>query len=81
MSAQEFQRWMAYYNIEPFGANRDNWHMATMASLYASAHTQKGKQSLTTDDFMFKDPETEKINHIREMMAKFSARATPKDDG
>jgi len=79
MGAQEFQRWMAYYNIEPFGAIRDNWHMARLGSLYASVHTPRGRPSMTSDDFMFKDPATTQRDHIKTMMARFNAVSTPKD--
>lgn len=79
MSALEFQRWMAFYNIEPFGANRDNWHMARLAVMYAGVHTPRGKPRPDVDDFMFKDQHTQHRDQIRTMMARLDAVAVPKD--
>jgi hypothetical protein len=43
MSSAEFAEWMAYYQIEPFGQERDNWHAATLATLIAGSAGAKGE--------------------------------------
>lgn len=48
---------MAYDTLEPFGAIRDNWHMAVQASLFSAAHTPKGKQPPSPSEFIYKTPE------------------------
>ncbi len=79
LSAQELQRWMVYYNIEPFGAWRDNWHAAMALAMTANLNRGRGKPALSSDDFMFKDPQTTHNDHIKEMMARFNAASKPKD--
>ena len=51
----EFTYLKKYYQIEPFGAVRDNWHMAVMASQFASAHTGKGKSAPRMSNYFYKD--------------------------
>ncbi len=75
MGANEFDQWREYYALEPFGQERDNWHMATLASLYMSAHSKK---RTTASDFMYR---TKKQNDERATQATLSAMralATPK---
>lgn len=70
MSSSELTNWIAYYQLEPFGAWRDNWHMATLATMYAQAHSAKG-QTTSLSDFMFKDTETltrERQESVRKSM-------------
>lgn len=47
---------MAFYELDPWGAHRDNLHMAELASLFANANAIKG-QSFSAADFMYKDPD------------------------
>ena len=58
MSGSEFREWQEYYVLEPFGQDRDNWHSAFLASLYASAHTKQGAQPPGVDQFMYRDSDT-----------------------
>lgn len=60
MSSAEFAQWMMYYQLEPFGAHRDNLHAAIIASLFANAHRGKGKPAFSVDDFMLKDRSEQK---------------------
>ena len=41
--------------MEPFGAVRDNWHMAVLASQFASAHTGKGRTPPKMSAYFYKD--------------------------
>ncbi len=56
---------MAYDQVEPFGAVRDNWHMAVQAQLFCAANTAKGKRPPALDAFMYKDP-----GEVREQNAR-----------
>lgn len=67
MSIQEFRRWEAYYSLEPFGQERDNYHMATLASLYANTHS---KTRFTTDDFMIIDSEQRKQKETSKVISE-----------
>ena len=49
-----FAHLLALYSVEPWGAERDNMHAAMLASMYAGAHTAKGKPRPKISDFMFK---------------------------
>ena len=67
---------LAAYDIyQPFGSERDNWHMATLASLYCQAHTPKGKQSAKMKDFMYIDQGTKKQTETRSFFSALSAKA------
>lgn len=56
LSVQEFTAWRAYYQLEPWGAWRDNWHHANLAALLANIHRGKG-QPIQAHAFMFEAPE------------------------
>lgn len=52
MSAQQFEEWIAYFGIEPFG---DEWQRtALLASLTANANRNQEEKPdpFTVDDFM-----------------------------
>jgi hypothetical protein len=57
--------WIAYYSLEPFGQERENFHAAIVASTVANA--SGSKKRFKPDDFMIKDPEQQK----RKRFAKF----------
>ncbi len=75
MGANEFDQWREYYSVEPFGQERDNWHMATLASLYMSAHS---KNKTTADDFMYRSKKENDAHTTRATMSAMSALAKPK---
>lgn len=51
------REWQAYYDIEPFGAWRDNWHFSVLATMYHNVHVKK-QDAKTEQDFMYMDPRT-----------------------
>ena len=77
MGAAEFQRWVEYYNEEPFGALRDNWHMAQLANMYQTVHAKKGTKS-SPDDFFYKSEAAKGKENIKRMMAGMSTLAAKK---
>jgi hypothetical protein len=58
LSSWEFTWLKAYSIIEPFGAKRDNFHAAMLASLYTNAHKKQGSPPAKLSDFFYIDPET-----------------------
>ena len=77
MGSSELSAWQQYYQIEPFGSWRDNYHSAQIASLIYNVN--RGKQKPTTiADFMFVDAETAKDKQDKEFLSFLAARATKK---
>jgi hypothetical protein len=54
MGAGELVEWMAYYSIEPWGAERDNLHAGIIAATVANSNRDPKKKALKADDFMLK---------------------------
>jgi len=77
MGSAEFERWVQYYDEEPFGALRDNWHMAQLAHMYSTVHGKKGSKS-SPNDFFYKSEATKGKENIRRMMAGMSSLAAQK---
>lgn len=44
MTAQQFNEWLAYYQIEPFGVLTDDLQWAHWKSMYVNAHSKKGRR-------------------------------------
>lgn len=62
MSAKEYQQWMEYYYQEPWGAERDNLHSATIASILANVHRGKNRKAFSVEDFFYKTKEASKVD-------------------
>ncbi len=72
---------MAFYELEPFGTWRDNYHTAMLAHMYASAHAGKGPKPKFRD-FFYLDPAVKASNERKNMIAKMNALAEQrKPDG
>lgn len=58
MSSAEFSAWLAYFQVEPFGAPAD-WarHGAQMA-LWANVHRKPGTRPYRPEDFVPRPPQT-----------------------
>lgn len=56
---------MAYDGLEPFGALRDNWHMAVQAQLFCSVHTRKGRRPPDVKDFIYQSPDDRREQNAR----------------
>ena len=78
LSSTEFSYLKQYFAIEPFGAQRDNWHMATMANLYVSAHTKQGRRAPGVADFMYKDSKSREQSNNQSFIDFLNATAKPK---
>lgn len=66
---------MAYDYLEPFGAVRDNWHMAVQAQMFAAAHTKKGRTPPKIQEFMYQHPEDKRETNARGFMTWLNAKA------
>lgn len=55
MTARQWQRWCHYFEIEPFGAVRDNYHAALMAKMVADvngATSARTKEPFTHEELL-----------------------------
>jgi hypothetical protein len=74
MPASELLEWIEYERIEPFGAWRDNWHTALVATILANAHRKPNSPPVRMSDFFFIDPESRQENQDAEMIAFMDAK-------
>lgn len=51
ISSKELQEWKAYYNLEPFGGEADDYRAAIGASTFANVYRKKGSKALGPSDF------------------------------
>jgi len=52
------QEWLEFYEIEPWGAWRDNFHAAMVACLIANAHRDPKKKAFGMSEFFYLDAQT-----------------------
>ena len=52
MTAQQFDEWIAYYQLEPFGILAEDTISAHWKAIYANTHKQKGKQAYKVEKFL-----------------------------
>lgn len=57
MPSRHYREWLAYFNLEPFGAWRDNWHAALIAAVIANVNRGKGTAPISVSEFMYQDQE------------------------
>ena len=58
MSATEYLQWKAYYYLEPFGFERDDYHAALIAQTTAN-FAGRVKRPIALREFMLQKPEPE----------------------
>lgn len=75
MSGTEFAGWMDYYDLEPFGALRDNWHAAQQAALTFNVHRGRGTPPRSIRDFMYEPPASVAERKDAEFIAKLRTRS------
>ena len=63
MSAREFNEWQLYDQMFPFGDEREDWRMGTVAALIFNANRGKQK-SRGAHEFMLKPPQTQKQKEV-----------------
>ena len=52
IDSKELSEWMAYYELNPFGAVRDDLQAGIIASTIANVNRGKNDKSFTPSDFM-----------------------------
>lgn len=62
LGSGELTEQMAYYKLEPWGPERDNWHIGILASMYANRYKKQGTPAIQATDFLWgaKDKTVEK---------------------
>ncbi len=78
MSSSEFTQWMAFYGIEPFGAQRDNLHAAIIASTVANVHRGKNQKAIPPTQFMISSTNEKPSNGFEGLVAFLSSHAVEK---
>lgn len=78
MSSSEFTQWMAFYNVQPFGPERDNVHAGIVASTVANANRGKSQRPFAVSDFVLKPKDPEPANPFGNLVAFLNAHAVDK---
>ena len=52
MTAEQFDEWIAYYQLEPFGILAEDALSAHWKAIYINAHREKGKRAKKVDKFL-----------------------------
>jgi hypothetical protein len=69
MPASELLEWMEYERVEPFGAWRDNWHTAILATLIANSNRKPNSPPVQMREFFYIDAESAEERRDEEMVA------------
>lgn len=78
MPSSELTEWMAYYKLEPFGQERDNWHSATLASILINVNRRKNTPAVAPSEFMYRDRTSRAGDETKGFLAGLQALAKPK---
>jgi hypothetical protein len=73
ISSKELTQWMAFYKLEPFGADAEFLGHAITASTVANVNRKKGSKTLKPVDFM---PKFENQEQSTEQQIQFAAMIT-----
>lgn len=81
MGSRELDDWKLFYNQEPFGAERDNWHMGVLASLFQNSRRRKSSDPKTKPgDFLYGTVNDNKEDETARTLAALDAMAIKKTD-
>lgn len=78
MSSSEYSHWLAFYQLYPFGPERDNLHAAIVASTIANSNRTRNQKPFKPDDFMLKTHDERPERGFDELVAFLSANAVEK---
>jgi hypothetical protein len=70
---------MSFYDICPFGPDRDNWHSAQIASILVNSKRAKGSPSVKLSEFMFVDEQTRRERQTQAFISGLKTVARKKD--
>lgn len=83
MGASELDNWRRFYNQDPFGSERDNWHMGVLASLFHNSRRRKNSDhKVKPGDFFYGAviDNKDKSEETARTLASLDAMATKKVD-
>ncbi len=69
---------MGFYEMEPFGAIRDNIHSGQIASLIYNSNRRKNAKPLAASDFVLKDRESKQDETTGAFLSGLRMLAKPK---
>ena len=52
MTAEQFDEWIAFYQLEPFGILAEDTILAHWKAIYVNAHRKQGKPTMKTEKFL-----------------------------
>ena len=73
MSSSEYEDWIAFSELEPFGIIRDNIHTGMIASILVNQNLKKGATPYTYNDFMLMSQEEQREKKTSEFIAFLKA--------
>lgn len=79
MPSSELTDWLAYYKLEPFGAERDNWHAAQIAAILVNQNRAKGAPVVPMTEFMYVDRDTTAATKTQNLLSALKRKAKRKD--
>lgn len=79
MTAAEFAQWVAFHELRPWGAQRDNWHHAQTQALLYNINRGKAQSAVKVSDFMYKDEGTRRRESFEAFRQFLDARAVKND--
>jgi hypothetical protein len=74
-SSAEFTYLKKYYQIEPFGTWRDNFHAAQTTQILANVNRGKRSRAYSLADFFFKDKTSERNQRHKSFFSAFKSFA------
>lgn len=73
MSAREFQGWVRFYALDPWGDQRADLRMGILASTLANLHAKRGARYIRPQDFMpFQELVRQSTAEVRAKMQAFA---------
>lgn len=82
MGASEFEQWWRYWQVEPWGAYRDNLHAGIVASAVVNSSMNKRRgTSISASDFMLKTRSEVAETETAETLAALEALSVKKSNG
>ncbi len=73
------REWLEFYDLEPWGAWRDNFHAATIAQTVAQTVQRKGGQRIDPQRFFYEDATTRQERRDGAALLFFERKADGND--
>ena len=81
MGSSELAEWVRFWQMDPWGAYRDNIHAGLIASTLANVYRRKNSPPITYQEFMLVDKSTQAKRRNREFLGWMSAVAKKAGNG